>query len=91
MELEINHLATEALIKKSGILYTILRNGWYMELHLSLLVMSRELKHIYYVFGNEVVAGTLKTEYAKTGAKVILEGVPHSIIELTSCLFTYGE
>lgn len=67
-----SHLATEYAIKESGIDYTILRNGVYMDLLPSFLGENIFKYGIYLPAGNGKIGLALRGEMAETAAKVLL-------------------
>ncbi|WP_417369658.1 SDR family oxidoreductase [Flavobacterium beibuense] len=67
-----SHLATENAIKASGMNYTILRNGLYMDT-LSKFLDKNIFKHgIYLPAGNAKIGFALRSEMAEAAAKVLV-------------------
>lgn len=67
-----SHLATENAIKASGMYYTILRNGLYMDILPSFLGENIFKYGIYLPAGNGKIGFALRSEMAETAAKVLI-------------------
>lgn len=67
-----SHLATEKAIKESGMNYTILRNGLYMDMLPSFLGGDIFKNGIYLPAGNGKIAFALRSEMAEIAAKVLI-------------------
>ncbi|MGS2738487.1 SDR family oxidoreductase [Sinomicrobium sp. M5D2P17] len=67
-----SHLATENAIKGSGMNYTILRNGLYMDILPSFLGENIFKYGIYLPAGNGRIGFALRSEMAETAAKVLI-------------------
>lgn len=67
-----SHLATENAIKESGLSYTILRNGLYMDILPSFLGENIFEHGIYLPAGNGKIGLALRSEMAETAAKVLI-------------------
>ncbi|MCX2682088.1 SDR family oxidoreductase [Galbibacter sp. EGI 63066] len=67
-----SHLATENAIKASGMSYTILRNGLYMDILPSFLGENIFKNGIYLPAGNGKIGFALRSEMAETAAKVLI-------------------
>ncbi|MDD7888122.1 SDR family oxidoreductase [Flavivirga sp. 57AJ16] len=67
-----SHLATENAIKGSGINYTILRNGLYMDILPSFLGKNIFKYGIYLPAGNGKIGFALRSEMAETAAKILI-------------------
>jgi NAD(P)H dehydrogenase (quinone) len=65
------HKATEALIRTSGIPFTILRNGWYTENYQNLVAVARETGTYLTSTGSGRVASASRTDYAEAVAVVL--------------------
>lgn len=89
--LEINHSQTEQWIKDSGIAHTFLRNGWYLEIAQSLIDYAKKTKQFLYFADKGKTTFALKSEYAKIGAKVIVNGSDQEILDLARTPITYQE
>lgn len=67
-----SHLATENAIKGSGMNYTILRNGLYMDILPSFLGENIFKYGIYLPAGNGKMGFALRSEMAETAAKILI-------------------
>lgn len=67
-----SHLTTENAIKSSGVNYTILRNGIYMDILPSFLGENIFKHGIYLPAGNGKIRFALRSEMAETAAKVLI-------------------
>ena len=67
-----SHLATENAIKKSGLNYTILRNGLYMDILPSFLGENIFKYGIYLPAGNGKIGFALRSEMAEIAAKILI-------------------
>lgn len=85
------HLATEELIKASGIPYSFLRNSWYIENY------TEQLKG---VLAHGVIAGSAKNgkisaatraDYAAAAVAAVKKSTPNAIYELGGEAFTMSE
>ena len=65
------HLATEKLIKDSGIPYTILRNGWYTENYTGSIPMALELGTLVGSAGEGKISSATRDDYAEAAAVVL--------------------
>lgn len=78
------HKATEALIRASGLDFTILRNGWYSENYLGMLDQSDASGEIAVSVGDGRVASASRADYADAAAVVLLgEGHGGAVYELS--------
>lgn len=89
--LEINHRQTEELIRATGIPHTFLRNSWYMEMVLPMLMTSAKNGDYPYFAKNAKLGWTAKTDLAEAGAKVIAGGEYPEILELSGNAISYEE
>jgi NAD(P)H dehydrogenase (quinone) len=71
------HRQTEQLIHASGIAYTILRNGWYMENHLASAKAAVGAGALIGCAGEGRIAGATREDYAEAAAAV-LTGAGHA-------------
>lgn len=79
-----DHRYTENEIINSGIKYTILRNNWYLENELSLLIPAISSgKLIYGADDKSKVAWVSRDDLAEAGAKILLSDNPKNIVELS--------
>lgn len=65
------HLATEEMLKKSGIPYTILRNGWYTENHTGSLQGSVAAGALLGSAGNAKFCSATREDFAEAAAAVL--------------------
>lgn len=70
------HAATERLLEKTGIPYTILRNGWYTENYTGSLVGSVQAGALAGSAGEGKVSSAAREDYAEAAA-VVLSGEGH--------------
>ena len=66
------HLETEALIKASGIAYTVLRNGWYTENYAASIAPSLEHSAFIGCAGEGKIASAARADYASAAVAAIL-------------------
>ncbi|MGB0664263.1 MAG: SDR family oxidoreductase [Pontibacterium sp.] len=66
------HLETEALIKASGIAYTVLRNGWYTENYAASIAPSLEHSAFIGCAGEGQIASAARADYAAAAVAAIL-------------------
>ena len=71
------HLQTEQLIRASGLAFTILRNGWYMENHLSSAKAAVGAGALIGCAGEGRIAGATREDFAEAAAAV-LTGTGHA-------------
>ncbi len=92
-----SHLATENAIKASGMNYTILRNGPYMDILPSFLGENIFKYGIYLPAGNGKMGFALRSEMAESAAKVLISpdhknktynvsGDSYSFFEIAECI-----
>lgn len=67
------HIATEELIRESGLEHTILRNGWYLENYTGTLAQAIEQGAILGTAGNGRVSAAARADYASAAATVVTE------------------
>jgi NAD(P)H dehydrogenase (quinone) len=87
------HIATEALIQASGLPYTILRNGWYIENYTENLAPALEHGAILGAAGDGRVAAATRADYAAAAAAVLTgSGHENTVHELAGdAAFTMAE
>ena len=73
LSLASEHLETEAMVRASGIPFTILRNGWYMENHTASVQPSVSAGALIGSAGNGRIAGALREDYAEAAVAVLTE------------------
>ena len=91
--LEINHKATEKLIRESGIKHIFLRNNWYLDMMQGMITAAAKSGKMPYFAGDGKVAWALEQDYAEVGARVITgegDGYPE-VLELAGTPITYAE
>lgn len=87
-----SHLITEAAIMKSGMNYTILRNGLYMDM-LPIFLGEKILENgIFLPAGQGKIAFTLRSEMAEVTANILIsEGHSDKIYDITSDAISFTE
>ncbi|HET9516866.1 MAG TPA: SDR family oxidoreductase [Actinoplanes sp.] len=70
------HRATEQAIRASGIPYSFLRNGWYLENYTANLAPALQFGTIYGSAGDGLIAGATRADLA-TAAAVVVAGPGH--------------
>ena len=80
------YVATENFLKESGLTYTILRNGIYMDMLPDIIGPAiREQKTLFAPAGNTNVAFTFRDDLAEAAAKILLSpGFENKTIDLTN-------
>lgn len=76
MSLAAEHKATEEIIKSSGIPYTLLRNGWYIENYASSIQSAPATGAVLGSAGEGKIAAATRADYAEAAA-VVLAGAGH--------------
>lgn len=77
------HRETEALIQKSGLTYTILRNGWYTENYTQSVPQVIEHGALYGAANNGKISSATRLDYAEAAANVLSSnGHENKIYEL---------
>lgn len=86
------HRATEQLLRESGLAYTALRNGWYIENFTEQLPQYLEHGEIVAAAGDGRISAATRADYA-AAAVVILTGEQHgeTAYELGGAPFTLGD
>ena len=83
MKLAAEHQATEALVRRSGLPFTFLRNGWYIENYTEHLAPALEHGVMAGSAGNGRIAAATRPDYAAAAAAVLAgEGHANSVYEL---------
>ncbi|EEU2439266.1 NAD(P)H:quinone oxidoreductase [Escherichia coli] len=67
------HIETEKMLADSGIVYTLLRNGWYTENHLASAPAALEHGVFIGAAGDGKIASATRADYAAAAARVISE------------------
>lgn len=76
------HLATERLLAESGLDYTILRNGWYVENYTGSLGAALEHGAILGSAGEGRISAASRQDYADAAAAVLTAAEPATVYEL---------
>jgi len=79
--LSTDHVATEKMIKASGIDYSFLRNAWYLENESSYLQAGAAGHDAIYAAGDGKISFALEREYEVAAAKVLLTSTPKAVYE----------
>ena len=79
--LSADHVATEKMLKDSGLQYSFLRNAWYLENELSYLKAGAAGQDAVYAAGDGKMSFALEREYAVAAAKVMLMAEPQAVYE----------
>ena len=82
MALAEEHLATEAMLKDSGLSYTLLRNGWYSENITMTLPQDLELGQHFGAAKDGKFATATRSDYAEAAAVVLAGGHDGEVLEL---------
>ncbi|MHA3104574.1 SDR family oxidoreductase [Acinetobacter sp. ANC 3791] len=87
------HRETEALLKESGIAYTLLRNNWYSENYLATLPQIITQGVLYGAAGEGKISSASRQDYAEAAAKVLISsGHEQKVYELAgSSSFTLSK
>ena len=87
-----DHIATEAMIKQSGLTYKILRNNWYLENELGIFQDALAGKGFVYAGGEGKVGWALKREYAEAAAQALVQSFDDNhIYELSGPRLSYAD
>lgn len=83
------HKQTEEYLKSSGLNYTFLRNGWYIENITSTVNTALQTGAVYGSAGNGKISAASRNDFAKAAAKVLsTEGHDNKIYELGGNAFS---
>lgn len=83
IQLAAGHRATEELIHDSGIPFTFLRNGWYIENYTEQLDQALDQGALYGSAGDGRISGATREDYAAAAATVLIgEGHEGEVYEL---------
>ncbi|QTG79706.1 SDR family oxidoreductase [Arthrobacter crystallopoietes] len=86
------HKATEALIRESGIPFTLLRNGWYTENYTGQLGQYLATGAVIGAAGEARIAAATRADFAEAAAVVLTgEGHENAVYELGGTPFTMVE
>lgn len=72
MRLAEEHKATEALLRESGLAFSLLRNGWYLENYTGQLSTTVQIGTIYGSAGDGRVSAASRADFAEAAAAVLL-------------------
>jgi NAD(P)H dehydrogenase (quinone) len=76
------HVITEAAIRASGLPYSVLRNGWYLENHTEHLAPVLEHGVVLGAAQNGRFSSAARADYAAAAAAVLMAAQPQAIYEL---------
>lgn len=77
------HRQTEALLRSSGVAFTILRNGWYTENYAATAVNALASGVFYGAAGGGKIASAARADYAEAAARTLLGNAPSgTVLEL---------
>ena len=82
LRLAAEHVITEAAIRASGLPYTFLRNGWYLENHTEHLAPVLEHGVVLGAAQNGRFSSAARADYAAAAAAVLVADRPQAIYEL---------
>lgn len=86
------HKATEEYLVASGLNYTLLRNGWYIENYTSSIGSVLESGAVYGSAGEGKISAATRNDFAKAAVKVLTtEGHGNNTYELGGASFTLSE
>ncbi|AUI52071.1 SDR family oxidoreductase [Arthrobacter crystallopoietes] len=86
------HKATEALIRESGIPFTLLRNGWYIENYTGQLGQYLQAGAVIGAAGDARIAAATRADFAEAAAVVLTgEGHENAVYELGGTPFAMVE
>lgn len=74
LSLAAEHVETEAALAESGILHTILRNGWYAKNYTGSIPTALQHGALIGAAGAGRVSGAARADYAEAAARVLAEG-----------------
>lgn len=80
LSLAAEHLATETMLRESGVPYVVLRNGWYLENDTAMLAPAIEHGAIIGSAGDGKLSSASRSDYAEAAALVLLNGAPAGTI-----------
>jgi NAD(P)H dehydrogenase (quinone) len=76
MGLADDHKATEARLRESGIPFTVLRNGWYLENYLGQLTTAVQMGVIYGSSGEGRISAAARADFAEAAAAALTGAIP---------------
>ncbi len=75
------HIETEKMLADSGIVYTLLRNGWYTENYLASAPAALEHGVFIGAAGDGKIASATRADYAAAAARVISEADKYAVLQ----------
>jgi NAD(P)H dehydrogenase (quinone) len=89
LSLAAEHLATEQMLRESGLPFVVLRNGWYLENDTAMLAPAVAHGAIIGSAGDGRLSAASRSNYAEAAALVLLHGAPTgTVYELAGEAFT---
>ncbi|CAD5991595.1 SDR family oxidoreductase [Agreia sp. COWG] len=86
------HKATEELLRASGIAFTLLRNGWYIENYLGQIEQQKAAGEIVGAAGDQPISAATRADFAAAAvATLVGEGHENAIYELGGTPFTMSD
>ena len=86
------HKATEEALRASGVAFTLLRNGWYIENYLGQVEQYRATGEIVGAAGDGRIAGATRADFAAAAASAMVgEGHENAVYELGGTPFTMND
>ncbi|WP_374585286.1 NmrA family NAD(P)-binding protein [Pseudoduganella sp.] len=86
------HVATEAAIRDSGLAYSFLRNGWYLENFDSRIAGAAQRGEVLGSAGDGRISAAARADYAAAAVTVLTADAPQPVYELAgSTSFTLAE
>lgn len=73
LQLAAEHLATEEIIRASGMPFVLLRNSWYLENYTAQIGQHLEHAAVYGAAGDGRISGAARRDYAEAAAVVVAE------------------
>ncbi|BDZ31841.1 SDR family oxidoreductase [Lactiplantibacillus sp. WILCCON 0030] len=89
--LSADHVATEKMIKESGLSYSFLRNAWYLENESAYFKAALAGQNAVYAAGNGKISYALEREYAEAAADVLVTKNPKRVYEFGGQPATYQD
>ncbi|MFD1454069.1 SDR family oxidoreductase [Levilactobacillus lanxiensis] len=89
--LSVDHVATEKLLKASGLRYSFLRNAWYLENETNYLKAGVHGQNAVYAAGHGKISFALEREYAEGAARVMTMADPKAVYEFGGEPRTYAD
>ncbi|MGG5372989.1 SDR family oxidoreductase [Enterococcus sp. AZ196] len=85
-----DHIFTEGLIEKTGIMHTFLRNNWYLENEMPIVDAALKGGKFVYAAGDGKTGWAMKREYAEVAAKALAGTDYPAILELSGTPISYA-